>query len=274
MGMRLPQATEQTHAPRNTSRASATTTRLCPADQHARPHVSNYLPAAGGHAPPSPASSPAAATYGARAGRAPLADRELGLSPTQWSPPSTSTCQPSTQGPCQLGCAQQPAKKLLLGHPALDLGPRSAAKIRHPAQIATADSVDLHQTHQASCSTSYCNSTMRRDAEGSPAPVRASPAPVQPQKPKTVSGGRSRPAGRRAWRGQRSGTHPKSPPIEARTEISSPLAPTTTTTPSQPSAKTRGRWRKPSKAPASSAQGAEQRKRVCVVGDAPARCRR
>jgi len=117
---------------------------------HPIAHVSNYLPAAGGHAPPSPASSPAAATYGARAGRAPLADRELGLSPTQWSPPSISTCQPSTQGLCQLDCAQQPAKKLLLGHPALDLGPRSAAKIRHPAQIATADSVDLHQTHQAS----------------------------------------------------------------------------------------------------------------------------
>ena len=30
------------------------------------------------------------------------------------------------------------------------LGPGSAAKIRHPAQIATADSVDLRQTHQAS----------------------------------------------------------------------------------------------------------------------------
>ena len=47
----------------------------------------------------------------------------------------------------------------------------------------------------------------------------------------------------------------KSPPIEARTEIPSPLATTTTTMPSQPSAKTRRRWRKPSTAPASSAQG-------------------
>ena len=38
---------------------------------------------------------------------------------------------------------------------------------------------------------------MRRDAGGSAAPVRASPAPVQPQKPKTVSRGGSGPAGRR-----------------------------------------------------------------------------
>ena len=84
------EATEPPHAPRNTSRASATTTALHPANQHPRARVSNYLPAAGGHRPPSPASSPAAATYGARAGRAPLADRELGLSPTRSPPPSTS----------------------------------------------------------------------------------------------------------------------------------------------------------------------------------------
>ena len=84
------EATEPPHAPRNTSRASATTTALHPADQHPRAHVSNYLPAAGGHRPPSPASSPAAASHGARAGRAPLADRELGLSPTPSPPPSTS----------------------------------------------------------------------------------------------------------------------------------------------------------------------------------------
>ena len=81
-------ATQPPHAPRNTPRASATTTTLRPARQDPRPRVSNYLPAAGGHRPPSTASSPAAATYGARAGRAPLADRELGLSPTQ--PPCPS----------------------------------------------------------------------------------------------------------------------------------------------------------------------------------------
>ena len=90
MATRLPQAAEPPHAPRNTSRASATTTALHPADQHPRPRVSNYLPAAGGHRPPSPASSPAAATYGARAGRALLADREPRLSPTRSPPPSTS----------------------------------------------------------------------------------------------------------------------------------------------------------------------------------------
>ena len=91
MAMSLQKATEPPHAPRNTSRASATTTALHPADQHPRPRVSNYLPAAGGHRPPSTASSRAAATYGARAGRAPLADREPRLSPTQPPPPSTST---------------------------------------------------------------------------------------------------------------------------------------------------------------------------------------
>ena len=63
------EAIEPPHAPRNTSRASATTTALHPADQHPRARVSNYLPAAGGHRPPSTASSRAAATYGARAGR-------------------------------------------------------------------------------------------------------------------------------------------------------------------------------------------------------------
>ena len=150
---------------------------------------------------------------------------------------------------------------ILHGRPPLHLDPGSTAKIRHPAQIAATDSVDLHQTHQAGCATLYYNCAMRRDAEGSPAPVRASPAPVQPQKPKTVSGGRSRPAGRRAQRGQRSGTHPKSPPIEARTEIPSALTITTTTAPSLPSAQHRGRWANPSTAPASSAQGGEARER-------------
>ena len=40
---------------------------------------------------PAQPGSPAAATYGARAGRAPLADRKPRLSPTQPPPPSTST---------------------------------------------------------------------------------------------------------------------------------------------------------------------------------------
>ena len=57
------EATEPPHAPRNPSRASATTTRLWPADQHPRTRVSNYLLAACGHRPRSTASSPTAATY-------------------------------------------------------------------------------------------------------------------------------------------------------------------------------------------------------------------
>ena len=73
MAMSLQKATEPPHAPRNTPRASATTTRLCPADQGPIPRVSNYLLAAGRHRPPSIANSPAAASYGARAGRTPLA---------------------------------------------------------------------------------------------------------------------------------------------------------------------------------------------------------
>ena len=105
-----------------------------------------------------------------------------------------------------------------------------APRIWHPTPIAAAESVDLHQTHQASSATRtvYYYSAMCRDAEGSPAPVRASPAPVQPQKPKTVSRGRAGPAGRRGRRRESSGTHPKSPPIAARTEIPSALVPTAT----------------------------------------------
>ena len=134
----------------------------------------------------------------------------------------------SAQGPCRLRRAPQHVVGPLLGHPALDLRRESAAEIRHPAQTATADFVHLHQTHQASSSTTYYNSAMRRDAGGSAAPVRASPAPVQPQKPKTVSRGRAGPAGRRGRRRESSGTHPKSPPIAARTEIPSALVPTAT----------------------------------------------
>ena len=56
----------------------------------------------------------------------------------------------SAHGPCQLRRAPQHVVDTLLGHPALDLGRESAAEIRHPAQIAAADFVHLHQTHQAS----------------------------------------------------------------------------------------------------------------------------
>ena len=114
------------------NRRHAHTTKLCPALQQPNLRVFKRLPAAGRHARGSTANSPPAA-YGARAGRAPLADRKLALSHTQWSPPSTSTTQPSAQGPCRLGRAQQPAKKPLLGHPALHLCPGSAPTIRYLA---------------------------------------------------------------------------------------------------------------------------------------------
>ena len=149
-----------------------------------------------------------------------------------WTPTAQPTRHASAQGPCRLRRAPQHVVGPLLGHPALDLRRESAAEIHHLAQTAAADFVHLHQTHQASCATSYYNSPMRRDAGGSAAPVRASPAPVQPQKPKTVSRGRAGPAGRRGRRRESSGTHPKSPPIAARTEIPSALVPTATSAPS------------------------------------------
>jgi len=138
----------------------------------------------------------------------------------------------STQGPPRKDRRQQHSAWPLQGRCALHIWVWSAAEIRHPAQIAAADFVHLHQTHQASCATTFYDSAMRRDAGGSAAPVRASPAPVQPQKPKTVSRGRAGPAGRRGRRRERSGTHPKSPPIAARTEIPSALVPTATSAPS------------------------------------------
>ena len=144
MAMSLQHAAKPPHAPRNTSCASVTTTRLSPADQHPKPHVFNHLPAAGKHALPSPASSRAADTYGARAGRAPPTDRKLALSPTKWSPPSTSSTQPSTQGPCRLGRAQQRAEELLLGPESTpSRSKKPPRRIRHPAQISLTSSIDL-----------------------------------------------------------------------------------------------------------------------------------
>ena len=112
--------------------------------------------------------------------------------------PSTSTRLPSAYGPCRLGRSQQPAKKPLLCRPALHLGPRSAAKIRHPAHIAAADFVHLHDSNAELIKGSYANSAMGRGPEDSAAPATASLAAAQQQKPKTVSGGEWRPAGRRA----------------------------------------------------------------------------
>jgi len=102
---------------------------------------------------------------------------------------------------------------------------------------------------------------MRSDARSSAAPVTANLVPVQPQKPKTVSGGRVGPAGQRAQRGPRSGAHSKSPPIELRTEIPSALTPTPRSAQSLPSVQHRGRRSNPSTAPASSGHGGEARER-------------
>ena len=96
---------------RNTRHTHAT--RLRPAPQQPKTRVFKHLPAAGKHARGSPATSPLAATAGARTGRTPLADREPRLSPTRSPSPSTSTTQPSAQGPYRLGRAQKHAEKLL-----------------------------------------------------------------------------------------------------------------------------------------------------------------
>ena len=71
----LKQAVAHTYTRSNTPSPARTTTTLRPAPQHLRPRVSNYLPAADGHTRRRTANSPPAASYGARAGRTPLADR-------------------------------------------------------------------------------------------------------------------------------------------------------------------------------------------------------
>jgi len=69
------------------------------------------------HCPAQPAHPQAHPSSHIRRARRPGAttDQKLALCPTQWSPPSTSSCQSSTQGPCRLGRAQQRAEELLLG---------------------------------------------------------------------------------------------------------------------------------------------------------------
>ena len=198
MAMSLQQASEPPYAPRNTSRASATTTRLCPADQHPRPRVFSHLPAAGNHALPSPASSPAAATYGARAGRAAPIDQKLALCPTHWSPPSTSSGQSSTQGPCRLGRAQQRAEELLLGPESTpSRSKKRPRRIRHPAQISLTGSIDLQHSNTQVNKACCARRAIDKGPGSSAAPVSVSPVAVSGVKPKAVSGvtGRAR-AGR------------------------------------------------------------------------------
>ena len=171
--------------------------------------------------------------------------RRDGPSPGQSRPPSPLQ-PPSPQSRVRTGSAV-PTDALrspfTAGLPCISAP--EAPQIWHPTRIAAAESVDLHQTHQASQTANYHNGAMRRDAEGSATPVRANPAATQQQKPKplrvTVASGR--PA---CPRGQHREGAPRSPLIEARTEIPSTLTPTLTSAPSQPSAQRRGRRGKPS----------------------------
>ncbi len=132
-GSRADQHTSQ----RNTRHTHAT--RLRPAPQQPKTRVFKHLPAAGKHTRGSPATSPPAATAGARAGRTPLADREPRLSPTRSPSPSTSTTQASGQGPCRLGRAHRCAKKLLYGRlpPPSRPGKRAISRRSPPTTSST-----------------------------------------------------------------------------------------------------------------------------------------
>ena len=224
-GSRADQRTSQ----RNTRYNHAT--RLRPAPQHPKTHVLNCLPAASGHKRGSTPNSPPAATAGARR---PGATRRPGAEAFAHSTSTPLHFNRPGLGPGFLPARPYPATRYraALGPPAPPISAREAPRksgirrksnrrLRRPAPDTPSKLVGT-----------FYNSAVRRDTGGSAAPVRASPAPVQPQKPKAVSGGWSRPSGRRAWRGQHREGTPKSPPIEVRTEIPSVLAPAPTSTPS------------------------------------------
>ena len=124
-----------------------------------------------------------------------------------WTPTTHPMRHASAQGPCRLRRALQLAVGPLLGHPALDLGRESAAEIRYLARIAAADFVHLHDSNAELNSIGDYNGAMGGGPGGSAALVRASPAAIQQQKPKTVSRGWAGPAGRRGRRGEPTGAH-------------------------------------------------------------------
>ena len=93
------------------------------------------------------------------------------------------------QGPCRLRRAPQCCVDPLLRRPALHLGRESTAKIRHLAQVATADFVHLHHSNAELIKGSYAKGAMGGGPGGSAAPATASLAAAQQQKPKTVSRG-------------------------------------------------------------------------------------
>ena len=74
----------------------------------------------------------------------------------------------------------------------------SAAKTRHPEQIAATDSLHLQDSDAEVVATRYAKGAMGGGPEDSAAPATASLAAAQQQKPKTVSGAEWRPAGRHA----------------------------------------------------------------------------
>ena len=104
--------------------------------------------------------------------------------------------------------ANPPGNALRLGPGSLPAAPRPTARrtptprppspasrskkrpprIRHPTQIATTDSVDLRHSNAAVSTGYYATGVMDGGPGGSATPVRASPAAVQQQKLKPVSG--------------------------------------------------------------------------------------
>lgn len=125
-------------------------------------------------------------------------DQKLALCPTQWSPPSTSSCQSSTQGPCRLGRAQQRAEELLLGPESTpSRSKKRPRRIRHPAQISLTGSIDLQHSNTQVNKACCARRAIDKGPGSSAAPVSVSPVAVSGVKPKAVSGvtGRAR-AGR------------------------------------------------------------------------------
>ena len=152
------------------------------------------------HCPAQPAHPQAHPSSHIRRARRPGAttDQKLALCPTQWSPPSTSSCQSSTQGPCRLGRAQQRAEELLLGPESTpSRSKKRPRRIRHPAQISLTGSIDLQHSNTQVNKACCARRAIDKGPGSSAAPVSVSPVAVSGVKPKAVSGvtGRAR-AGR------------------------------------------------------------------------------
>ena len=199
--MSLQQAAEPPNAPRNTSRASATTTRLPPANQHPRPHVFNHLPAAGNHALPSPASSPASSPQQPHTARAPAGRHhrpKAGPLPHSMVTPLhfiVPVLNPGSVPARPSPAARRGAAPWAGKHPiSVEKRPR---RIRHPAQISLTGSIDLQHSNTQVNTACCARRAIDKGPGSSAAPVSVSPVAVSGVKPKAVSGvtGRAR-AGR------------------------------------------------------------------------------